>query len=145
MAQIIEIPRTQIDPFPSGQPPNLPIWQENLAHSRLPTMVYEVNGVEQRVLLTTSGNCLVLHPDLERELVGNWEAVLRWVAKLKWKSPHLKLPRNNQFQALKPQAEVLLALLNLCFELHGIGCGKRYQNAGEWWKSLAWEFQAALE
>lgn len=144
MAQIMDIRRMQIEPFPTGQPPRLSMWQESLTHSRFPTIASEINGVERRMLITANGNRLVLHPDLERELIGNWEAVLRWVAKLKWRSPNLQLPRIKQFQTLKPQAEVLLALLNLCLELHGIGYGEKYRNAGEWWKFLAWEFQAAM-
>lgn len=115
--------KTKFLPLPNGQPPGPPIWQEALARSR-PTY--------------PEGQ-----PDLERWLDSHWEACLYWVAKLKWRSP-VVIPRAKEFQLLKPQAEVLIAILNLCSELHTLGYGGQYRNAGQWWCDIAWEFQCAI-
>ena len=53
------------------------------------------------------------------------------------------MPDFDGYNVLKSQAEVLLAILNLCSELHALSFGDAYRNAGEWWRECAREFQCA--
>ena len=115
--------RIKIQPFPDGEPPDHPEWQHSLYNSKI---------------CFPEG-----HPQLERILRSQWEVTLRWVAKLKWRNPDLIILDHKEFKALKPQAEVLLAFLNLCIELH-TGFGSEYHNAGAWWRDIALEFQCTL-
>lgn len=109
-------------PFPNGEPEKLPLWQSALQGSR--------------------GNCPCGHKDLEEILYWKWEIVLRWIAKLKW-NPTLEILDYDGFNNLKPKAEVLLAVLELCIQLHALGFGNEFCNAGVWWRECAREFQIA--
>jgi hypothetical protein len=85
-----------------------------------------------------------IRTDGQRQAVGDlggWYAiVLHWVYKLKWNPGH-KIPAPSRaVTQLKPLAEVMLAWLNLCEALHTIGYGSDYANAGDWFKSICWEY-----
>jgi hypothetical protein len=78
-------------------------------------------------------------------LDAGWELVLHWVHKLKWNSRH-KIPvkrgrATKSAQLLKPLAQVCVAWINLCMELHVLGFGRQYKNAGEWFKAICWEIK----
>jgi hypothetical protein len=74
------------------------------------------------------------------DLDGWYTVVLHWVYKLKWNPGH-KIPAPSRaVTGLKPLAEVMLAWLNLCEALHTIGHGSDYANAGDWFKSICWEY-----
>lgn len=116
--------RINIDLFPVGEPENSVDWQKGLTGTRIQVH----NG----------------NPELERILIAHWEIVLRWVAKLKWRNPNLLIPTVEEAATLKPQAEVILAILNLCTELHVLGFGAEYPNAAAWFRDLCLEFQCAI-
>ena len=109
-------------PFPDGEPEKLPIWQNALKE----TVGYYPEG----------------HPDLEYSLYWQWQVCMRWIVKLKW-NPTIEIPDVTHFNNLKPQSEVLLAMLNLCIELHNLGFGSEFENAAKWWRECAREFQWA--
>ena len=80
------------------------------------------------------------HADLEETLYWQWQICMRWIVKLKW-NPTIVIPDRPEFNILKPQSEVLLAMLNLCTELHVVGFGNEFQNAGIWFRECGREFQ----
>lgn len=120
--KIKEIRRFPTLPFPDGEPEKLPIWQNALKE----TVGYYPKG----------------HPDLEYSLYWQWQVCMCWIVKLKW-NPTIEIPDVTDFNNLKPQSEVLLAMLNLCIELHTLEFGSEFQNAGQWWRECAREFQWA--
>jgi hypothetical protein len=83
----------------------------------------------------------------ERFLQNKWEVTLYWVHKLRW-NPRLKIPvprgQSKEVKLLKPFAEVCIAWINLCWELHGLGFGRQYQNAAHWFRVICWELQTEL-
>lgn len=83
----------------------------------------------------------------EKFLQNKWEVTLYWVHKLRW-NPRFKIPaprgQSKDVKLLKPFAEVCVAWLNLCWELHGLGFGGQYRNAGQWFKAICWEIQTEL-
>lgn len=74
-------------------------------------------------------------------LEGEWSIFLRWVYKKKWNRSH-KIPRQKAYANCEPMGDVLLAILNLCIEVHAVHpMSKHYPNAAAWFDAICWEIK----
>ena len=78
---------------------------------------------------------------LTQILEGEWSIFLQWTYKKKWNRSH-KIPRQKAYTNCEPMGDVLLAILNLCIEVHAVHpIGKHYPNAAVWFDSICWELK----
>lgn len=84
---------------------------------------------------------------IEEELMyqiveGQWAIFAQWVYKKKWNNSY-KIPRRNAYWDCESAGYVLLAVLNMCIEVHSIHpLGKNYSNAAVWFDSICSEMKA---
>lgn len=70
---------------------------------------------------------------------GEWAIFLQWAYKKKWNRSH-KIPRQKGYTNCEQMGDVLLAILNLCIEVHAIH-PTDYPNAARWFDAICWEMK----
>lgn len=72
-------------------------------------------------------------------VAGRWITELHWVIRKKWSSKH-KIPVSPRYvKSYEPGGEVLYRLLELCAQVHIVGRGSEYPNAGQWFAEICME------